>query len=259
MPKRRKSKQTGEGLGDIIKRIKDIWTGVRKVAPPALRKFTEQNGDAKISTIVVCRKPIISAIEKLASWVSGGRWDANKKSLQYDKMMHLWLVIGLDNGRKIKIEKNQVVEFSTNADTGNDFRDAPAPRSITWRAMLTAAESAAGGAEKLWVYDSITQNCQYFARAILKACGSWNAELEKFVMQDAAKVIEGMPWFQKVGRAITDAANVADVVMNGQGRFGMYPVAGGFVMQGAGLNADWGAIHGRGEEKKYKVCGRINP
>ena len=141
MPRRRKSTpQNGEGIGDVIKRIRDVWGGVRKNAPPAIRRFTEQNGDAKITKIVVCRKPIVPAIERLASWVSGGRWDSNKKDLQYDKMFHLFLIMTLDNGRSIKLEKNQVVELSTNTATGSDFVNAPAPRSITWREMLTAAE-----------------------------------------------------------------------------------------------------------------------
>src|SRR5665647_182725 len=118
----------------------------------------------------------------------------------------LGLVMTRDNGRSLKIEKNHVVELSTNTETGNDTVNAPAPRAITWRAMLAAAESAAGGAEKLWVYDAITQNCQAFARAVLKACGSWNEELNLFVMQDAAKVIEGMPWYAKAARKITDVA-----------------------------------------------------
>src|SRR5665647_1927347 len=106
---------------------------------------------------------------------------------------------------------------------GNDIVNAPTPKSITWRDMLAGAESAAGGPEKLWVYDAITQNCQYFARAVLKACGAWNGELDKFVMQDAAKAIEGLPWFQRVARRLTDAANIADVAMDGQGLGGTSP------------------------------------
>ena len=164
MPRRRQRTQEGEGLGDIIKRVRDIWGGVRKIASPAVRRFTEQNGDAKITSIVVCRKPIVPAIERLASVVSGGRWDTNKKNLQYDSMFHLFLVMSLDNGRTIKLEKNHVVEISTNTATGQDVVNAPAPRSITWRDMLAAAERAAGGAEKLWVYDAVTQNCQWFAK-----------------------------------------------------------------------------------------------
>ena len=84
--------------------------------------------------------------------------------------------------------------------------------------MLTGAEKAAGGAEKLWVYDSITQNCQYFVRAVLKACNVLTPALEKYIMQDAAAVIEGLPWFAKLARKLTDTANVLDVAKEGKGR-----------------------------------------
>jgi hypothetical protein len=36
-------------------------------------------------------------------------------------------------------------------------------------------------------------------------------------MQDAAKVIEGMSWFEKLARKATDAANVLDVAKSGAG------------------------------------------
>src|SRR5665647_521359 len=152
-------------LSDVSK----IFGPVRKQASPSIRKFTETNGDAKITKIVVCRQPVTPAIERLASVISAGRWDANKKRLQYDKMWHLFLIMTLDNGKVFKLEKNKFPEITMTATTGNDIVDAPTPKSITWRDMLAGAESAAGGPEKLWVYDAITQNCQYLARAVLKA------------------------------------------------------------------------------------------
>ena len=95
-----------------------------------------------------------------------------------------------------------------------------------------------------------------------------NGELDKFVMQDAAKAIEGLPWFQRVARRLTDAANVADVAMNGQGQGGTgpHPVTPHYVLQGAGrprwplpVAGGFDMQGGGTEEKKYKVVGRRMP
>ena len=104
---------TGAGLvDDAVQRVKDVWAGVREHASPSIRRFTAANGDAKITKIVVCRMPVTPAIEKLASIISAGRWDANKKKLQYDKMWHLFMIMTLDNGKIFKIEKNHLPEIS---------------------------------------------------------------------------------------------------------------------------------------------------
>lgn len=220
--RRPKKAQDGDGIIDtvkaVVKRVKDVWHGVRKTASPSIRKFTAANGEAKITRIVVGRQPITPAVDKIASWISGGRWDANKKSLQYDKMLHLFMIVTLSNGKTIHLEKNHLPEISHNTSPGRDSMDAGSPAGITWNMMLAGAEKAAGGPEKLWVYDSITQNCQYFVRAVLKACGLLTPALEKFVMQNAAAVIEGLPWFEKVARKLTDTANVLDVARNGAGK-----------------------------------------
>ncbi len=72
--------------------------------------------------------------------------------------------------------------------------------------------------KKLFVYDSISQNCQFFVKHFLKGAGVWSDSLNKFVMQDAWKVIEGMSFFKKLGKKLTDTANIVDVAKQGQGR-----------------------------------------
>ena len=218
---RSKAPINGDGIIDgakaVVKRLGDIWNGVRKTASPSIRKFTAENGTAKIVKIIVCRQPVTPAVEKVASWISLGKWDANKKALQYDKMLHLFMIMTLDNGKVFKLEKNHLPEITMTSVTGNDTMDVGTP-NITWNDMLSGAERAAGGAEKLWVYDAIKQNCQYFVRAVLRACSVLTPALEKFIMQDADAVIEGLSWFQKLARKATDAANVLDVARNGAGK-----------------------------------------
>ena len=76
--------------------------------------------------------------------------------------------------------------------------------------MLAKAEKKYG--DKLWQYDPANQNCQYFAAWFLGDKAPMS-----FIMQDAEKTLEGMGLIEKGARAVTDAAAVADVAMNGAG------------------------------------------
>ena len=89
----------------------------------------------------------------------------------------------------------------------------------TMKKLFAGAEERVG-ADKLFIYDARSQNCQYFVKALLDRPGrtGWNSTVEKFVMQDAEKVMEGMGLLGDIARKATDLAHVADVALNGAGR-----------------------------------------
>ena len=130
------------------------------------------------------------------------------------------MMITLDNGKTFKLEKNHLPEITMTSDPGKETlntMNVRTPNNLSFNEFIANAEKVAGG-NKLWVYDSISQNCQWFVKWCLKGAGVLTPELEKFIMQDAAKVIEGMPFFQKLARKLTDTANVLDVARSGQGK-----------------------------------------
>ena len=204
----------------IYNRVKETLNGVRKHASPSVRQWLEKHGDVPIADVVIARKPVYSVIEKLANLLSAGKWEKNKEKLSYDRMFHLFMLIRLTDGTVAKVEKNQVVEIKP-ARWGIDRETEHVKYSIsngkTMNALVRAAESKVG-AEKVWVYDSRTQNCQFFIKWLLNDAGGWNSEIDKFVMQDAEKVLEGLGVLGDAARVITDIAGVADVAMNGAGR-----------------------------------------
>ena len=140
-----------EVAGKVVKRISDVWKGVRQRASPSIRKFLETNGDAKITKVVVGRQPITPMVEKVASLLSLGKYDENKKKLSYDKMMHLFMICTLDNGKTIKLEKNHFPEISITSNAGPDSMSAGDPK-CTMNEFLANAEKKAGGT-KLWIYE----------------------------------------------------------------------------------------------------------
>lgn len=223
--------QTGQGIYEVVRngfnyakraynRVKETLKGVRKHASPSVRQWLEKHGDVQISDVVIARKPIYSMIEKLANLFSSGQWEKNKEKLSYDRMFHLFMLIRLSDGTVAKVEKNQVVEIKS-ARWGVDRETEHLKYSIangkTMNELVKGAEAKVG-AEKVWVYDARTQNCQFFLKWLLSDAGGWTKEIEQFVMQDAEKVLEGLGVLGDVARVITDIAGVADVAMNGAGR-----------------------------------------
>ncbi len=69
--------------------------------------------------------------------------------------------------------------------------------NMTIKNMLHYAEKSVG-AQKLWVYDARSQNCQYFIKWLLNWGSGWNSKTESFVMQNAEKVLEAMDCSEKL-------------------------------------------------------------
>ena len=54
-------------------------------------------------------------------------------------------------------------------------------------------------------------NCQVFAKNLISAMGSWNAELEKWLMQDAGRLMNG---FDNIVKVATGATNLSARIQN---------------------------------------------
>ena len=74
---------------------------------------------------------------------------------------------------------------------------------------------ASVGPEKYFIYDSKSQNCQYFIKWNLSANGLWNDTINKFVMQDAYK---NLGFVEKAVKGLTDTAGIVDHMLRGSGR-----------------------------------------
>jgi hypothetical protein len=226
------SSQRGEGLRDIyetvrkgatrvIERIKQTIgvaeNGVTR-ASPSVRSWLSDagsgvaNGDKPITSITVCKKPIYSMIEKIGNWLSLGKLKENMDRLGYDRLMHLYMIVSLEGGPTVKIEKNHVIEIKPSSDLGKAHISLPNVGG-TVAGRLADAEKKHGN--KLWQYDAKTQNCQFFVLWFLADLVT--PEVKGFVQQDIEKTLEGMGLLEKAARAVTDAVAVADVAQQGAG------------------------------------------
>lgn len=194
-----------KSVGKAISKIAKI--GLTPNAPPQVKSLLEKYGSQKITKIEVGRKPIVSAIKKLIDIV-GNEY--------FDKLFHLFLIITLENGVKIKLERNQRVNFTTSLGIDKETEIVEVPlkgKDITFAELIENANNRQGNL--YWIYQPISNNCQSFCYATLSASGLMNDELTKFIKQDTKKLLS--PFFEKVAETLTDAAHSVSSTLSGGG------------------------------------------
>ncbi len=97
----------------------------------------EQHGNEEISSITVCREPIMKGVEKFMHVVSVGGINRAKQDLQYDDLFHLCMFIKTKNRTSIRNEKNEVINIEVKQMDSNPKRET---REITVNKPLTLNE-----------------------------------------------------------------------------------------------------------------------
>lgn len=191
-----------------------ISAAMLKTMPPKVREVVQKYGSKKIISLQVSRTEVIPAIKKALDLLSGGKLSQEMDNLNYDKLWHLFFVITLEGGHKFRFERNQVVNLTSNVGQIGETMDVPITKDITLAKFIENGERIQGRA--YWIYDPVSNNCQSFLIANLRANGMLNDELRKFIQQKSETLLQ--PWLQTVAKGITDVANVAEHVMQGSGR-----------------------------------------
>lgn len=215
----------GRGIGDVVNEVKDridgFLTAQRGNASPAFRNMMSKLHAVPIKAITIFRKPLTGIIQKLANWFSLGKYQENIKRMDYDDVYHLGMIILLESGVLLKLDKSEVVNLVQlkTMDKGIQMEQVPAnimPKGLVLGDMLTNGIKEAGSVEKYFDYDPINNNCQYFVKYCLKGNGMWNSTIEKFVWQDPKEILRGMDGLAKEAQGITDFAGRLDILLNGR-------------------------------------------
>jgi hypothetical protein len=213
----RKVKQVeiqGDGLiGDLIDKV----LPTRKQFPPKVRKVLATYGDKKIKEITVARNPIQSYVTQALSWLSGGKLDEELKNHGYDDFYHLFMIVTLEDGTKLLVEKNDVVNMKqVQSMKMKDSVSVPVNKDITFGNFIDNAVKKVG--PSIYLYDHINNNCQIFLKNLLQANGLYSSELEKFIMQDVEAVLKSSPsYVNGVARLATETKAKLDMLLEGNG------------------------------------------
>lgn len=198
-----------------------VTKGVRKQAPPAFREFMVANGDLKIVSISACRTPVQQAVQSMISLISLGKWDEERHKYNYDTMYHVYLLMTVDNGRQVMIEKNSVLNIGwwnedSRAAEAKACIDIPNPaQPIQLRQFFQNAVDKVG--ESIFLYDGANNNCQIFLRNLLTYNNLITIEFTDFIMQNTEQMVNSLPTItQATMKSVTDLAGIWDVVLHGE-------------------------------------------
>ena len=191
----------------LVNKIYDFIFGK---LPYHVNELLKQKGDLKIIEIYVNRTPINKIIDGLFNILSLGKFDEIKKNLGYDDMFHLFLILKLESGETVKLEKNQDINIMMNpVIEGESIKLNLNGFNKTLSESLDATKNYMGE-DKFYKYDSFNNNCQDFVLSFLKANGleKNNNNIVQFVKQKAGDIIKQMPeYIQTIADTTTDTGS----------------------------------------------------
>lgn len=215
-------------VSEGVKRAKAAIAGPRTGPGPDMRKLLAEYGDKKITDFYVCRTPIFNNLSKIANFLSAGDYDKAKKLLHYDDMYHLYTIIVLEDGTKLKLEKNEEPELKKVSE--NEIKNIETEgtqckrvngidgKTLTINDLIKNGETVSGK-NKFYVYDIVDANCQLFVMDLLKGSNLLTSELDNFIMQNVSEVLKTLPsWSQKVARLLPNIKSQLNILFKGVGR-----------------------------------------
>lgn len=203
---------------DEIRRIGSKITSIGKGSrlPNALESGLEMYGDETIKNVLICRKPIETAISAVLNVASGGDLENTLKKKSYDELYHLSMFLTTTSGKRFKLEKNQRVNFEVDAPEQGECEFVDKEVNITFRDFIDKTIKRMG-MQRFNLYDPFKNNCQDFLLNLLRANNIASPKLEQFIKQDVEDLIDEFPKTAKFAKATTDIGGIAqDVLEVGQ-------------------------------------------
>ena len=180
---------------DVLKFSKNLIFGRNDYSPNA-KKILNKNGKKPINKITIYRTPLSFLLSTALNVVSFGQFERNKP---YDKLYHLFIVCDLNDGSKLLIEKNEVINLVENPknymNEGTESMEVLINRFINVIELLSKTRERMG--DKFFLYNANSNNCQNFIVNILRANNLNTPENERFVYQNLNELFKKLPFFTK--------------------------------------------------------------
>ena len=196
----------GKGIKDIIESVKSFLFFPSSKMPEKSQKIFEKYKSNKIKKIEIYREPIQKTIQSFFNLLSLGKYNEAKKE-KYDDLFHLYMLVTLDDGIKLLIEKNENVyirdEYTKNPDSEKIDIDLD-NKDLDLDNLLYNTEKAITKF-KFYQYNAKNNNCQDFMINILKANELDKKEYTDFIKQDLNYLFSKLPsWADKFTSLLTD-------------------------------------------------------
>jgi len=212
-----------EGAKDVAKDINKYGKAViygRMDYPPKVRKILKQYGEEIITSYKIKRTPVSSLLTSALSAVSLGSFGKRFGRSEYDELFHLFLEMTTQSGKKLSVEKNEVInmEVSPPSRPKEEVKDITSniPSGLTINELMNKTEERMGKTE-FYGYSARDNNCQDFIVSVLKANGIGDETDQKFVKQDTKSLFENLTFLRKFSNTLTTIGARANVITTGAG------------------------------------------
>lgn len=207
---------------DISGRVQGVIVG-RHDYPPAERSLIQQYGDKKITNICLYRETVSNTINNLVNVISLGQFNKVKDKHNIDELYHLMMVLTLDGGIPILLEKNEVINIHEYPNIKPDAQKLEILLSpnfnYTFKQFLDNGQMAMG--DNYFKYSALTNNCQNFILGLCSANPPLlkdNPEAYKFIQQETQGLNRDLsPNTHKMFNGITNLAARLNVLAKGKG------------------------------------------
>ena len=214
-----KAKIKGGYLPSNVKIAKAVIMG-RNDYPPKVRNILKKYGNEIIVSYKLKRTPVSSLITSALNIVSLGEFNKRFKNSDYDELFHLFLEMTTQSGKRIMVEKNEIINMDVSPPTrpNEEVEDVinNIPEGLTINLLMNNTRKRMGESN-FFNYNSKSNNCQNFILSILHANNIGDESDVLFVKQDTEFLFENLPILQKIANATTSLGAKVDVLKQGAG------------------------------------------
>lgn len=213
-----KAKIEGGYLPNNLKYAKALLYG-RDGYPPKVRNILKKYGNEVIVSYKLKRTPVSRLLTSALSTVSS-EFGKRLKESDYDELFHLFLEMTTVSGKKIIVEKNEVInlEVSQPPRPKEEVEDITSniPQDLTINELMNNTRKTMGDSD-FFNYSAKTNNCQDMILNILDANDIGDDSDREFVKQDTDFLFENLPFLRKFSNTVTTLGARANVITEGMG------------------------------------------
>ena len=223
-----KRKLKGEGIIDWAKnayRVVRNPTQALSQMPKQVSDSLKKYGDSTVREVIVGRTKVLKVVQTLLNAMTLGNFNREKQKYGYDDIFHLYAVLVLDNGVKLITERNQRIVLTEDTNNRDNVPDKISiSTNIKLNQLFQNAINADG--DKIWRYDSLSNNCQNFITSLLRNSGYLTEEANTFINQKVDNLLD--PTTQSIAQKTTDIASIFENLIKGGAIKKKYLKGGGF-------------------------------
>jgi len=211
--------KTKDFMGDV-KEYGDTVLNGRDDVPPKVRGLVKRFKDVPIVGITINRTPVNEMLIKALNTVSSGHFGSKLEESPYDKLYHLRIDCKLQNGKTVKLEKNEVVNADVNPSVAKDAETkvlGNMKQGLTLKGLLQGGERVMGN--KFIPYDAVHNNCQDFIMGILRGSDIGDQSDFDFIKQHTKDFFKGkdQKHVRQTAKFLTDAGGKVNEIIYGHG------------------------------------------